>query len=60
MSSYYAKAVYAAVTAAVTAALGLVAPSTTVWVVLTIIAAALNPLAVYMVANAEKPVKPVG
>lgn len=47
----YAKAVVAVVGAAVTAALGLVAPDTTTWIVLTIVSAALTAASVYVTPN---------
>ncbi len=47
-----AKAIVAVIGAAVTAALGIVPPSTTVWQVLTVISAALTAVGVYLVPNA--------
>jgi len=49
--SAYAKALVAVVGAAVTAALGLVPPDTTLWQVLTVAAAVLTALGVYAVPN---------
>ena len=51
----YAKALVAIAGSTVTAALGLVAPHTTVWTILTILSAALTAAAVYLVPNAPAP-----
>lgn len=47
----YAKAIVAIFGSAVTAALGLIPESSTLWVVLTIIAAALTSAGTYLVPN---------
>lgn len=46
-----AKAVVAVIGSAITAALGLVPPDTKMWQVLTIVAAGLTALTVYLVPN---------
>jgi hypothetical protein len=48
---YAAKAVVAVVGSAITAALGLIPPEETLWIVLTIASAALTTLAVYITPN---------
>ena len=52
----YAKAIMAAIGAAITAAAGLVAADSTVGKVLTVAAAAVTVLGVYLVPNAAPPV----
>lgn len=47
----YAKGIVAVVGATITAALGIVPPSSTVWSVLTIISAAVTAVGVYLVPN---------
>ena len=54
----YAKALVAVVGAAVTAALGVLPAGSTVWTVLTIIAAAVTAAGVYLVPNAPAPLAP--
>jgi hypothetical protein len=48
---YAAKALVAVIGAAITAALGLIPPDETLWIVLTIASAALTTLAVYITPN---------
>lgn len=50
----YAKAIVGIVGASVTAALGLIPPSSTVWVLLTILSVALTATGVYLVPNQVK------
>jgi hypothetical protein len=50
----YAKTIVAIIGAAVTTALGLIPPNTTLWIVLTILSATLTAYAVYAVPNAPK------
>jgi hypothetical protein len=50
--SQYAKAIVAVLGAAVTTLLALIPPETTLWIVLTVIAAALTAIGVYAVPNA--------
>lgn len=47
----YAKAIVGVVGAAVTAALGIVPPNTTLWSVLTVVSAAVTAAGVYLVPN---------
>lgn len=51
----YAKAVVAIIGAAVTAALGIFPANSTVWVILTIVSAALTAAGVYAVPNKPAP-----
>lgn len=52
--SQYAKAIVAVIGAAITTALGLIPPNTSLWIVLTILSAALTAAGVYLVPNAPK------
>lgn len=52
---YAAKAIIAIIGAAITAALGLIPPDETLWIILTVVSAALTAAAVYTVPN-TKPV----
>lgn len=54
MTSPYAKAIVAIVGAAVTAGLGIVPPHSTMWQILTVLAAAVTAAGVYLVPNAPK------
>ncbi len=55
----YAKAIVAIVGAAVTAALGIFPPNSSVWSALQIVSAALTAIGVYLVPNqADVPAKP--
>lgn len=51
----YAKAIAAIIGAAVTAALGIFPANTAVWQVLTIVAAAVTAISVYLVPNTPTP-----
>lgn len=53
--SMYAKAIIAIVGSAVTAALGLIPPNTTLWIILTVVSAGLTTAGVYFTPNAEPP-----
>lgn len=52
----WAKALVATVGAAVTAALGILPAGSTTWTILTIVAAAVTALGVYLVPNVPSPV----
>lgn len=54
MTSPYAKAIVAIIGAALTTALGVIPPNTTLWIVLTILSAAATAAGVYLVPNTPK------